>query len=332
MMKKFALAAWKVDPEMTIMTSLNLHNGRYTRGNVEYKLTLDLIKWFVAQGKGDKLAWDPHFDGGDLGFAVTDKFFRQLGIELKRMVEEDVPGFKLNLHPMEENGWRCDWYRGLAHAHNYNKIQRYGDNFKMIGTANTFQPHGLHYMWDQGRIHFNSHEIWFMPSAYIDEELSKHWFTNVVKTSSSDEKCLDVTAKLNDAGDSLFVYVANITEHDQTADIEIENFKYKSKASVWSIGGYDLTETNTVDNKLNVSPKEKRVVLPRKGLKYTFPRYSYTIIKMRKSAIGADPIDLFGLIFYGKYGMITVEKPRRKCLWAMRLSATVPRISPTRTR
>ena len=121
-----------------------------------------------------------------------------------------------------------------------------------------------------------------MPSAYIDEELSKHWFTNVVKTSSSDEKCLDVTAKLNDAGDSLFVYVANITEHDQTADIEIENFKYKSKASVWSIGGCDLTETNTVDNKLNVSPKEKRVVLPRKGLKYTFPRYSYTIIKMRK--------------------------------------------------
>lgn len=281
-MKKFALAAWKVDPEMNIMTSLNLHNGRYTRGNVEYKLTLDLIRWFVAQGKGDKLAWDPHFDGGDLGFATTDKFFRQLGLELKRLVEEDVPGFKLNLHPMEENGWRCDWYRGLAHAHNYNKIQRYGDSFKMIGTANTFQPHGLHYMWDQGRIHFNSHEIWFMPSAYIDEELSKHWFTNVVKTASSDEKCLDVTAKLNDAGDSLFVYVANITEHDQTAEIEIDNFKFKNKADVWSIGGCDLTETNTVDNKMNVSPKTKRISLPRKGAKYTFPRYSYTIIKLKK--------------------------------------------------
>ena len=281
-MKKFALAAWKVDPQMTIMTSLNLHNRKYEKGNPEYELVLQLIRWFVSQGKGDKLAWDPHFDGGDLGFASSDNFYRQLGLNLKRDVEADIPGFTLNLHPMEENGWRCDWYRGLAHAHNYNKIQRYGDNFKMMGTANTFQPHGLHYMWDQGRIHYNSHELWFMPSAYIDEELSKHWFTNVVETSSSDEKLLDVTAKVNDAGDSLFVYVANISDHDLTADIKIENFKYRSKADVWYIGVCDLEETNHADNKMNVSPQEKRIVLPRQGAKYTFPRYSYTIINMKQ--------------------------------------------------
>jgi alpha-L-arabinofuranosidase len=282
MMKKFALAAWKVDPEMNIMTSLNLHSKRYDKGNPEYDLALQLVRWFVAQGKGDKLAWDPHFDGGDLGWAATDKFHRQLGLNLKRDLEADVPGFTLKLHPMEENGWRCDWYRGLAHAHNYNKIQRYGDSFKMVGTANTFQPHGLHYMWDQGRIHFNSHELWFMPSAYIDEELAKHWFTNVVETSSSDEKTLDVTAKMNDAGDSLFVYVANISEHDQTAELSIENFKYKSKVEVWSIGGCDLTETNTVDNKMNVSPKVSKATLSKKNAKYTFPRYSYTIIKLKR--------------------------------------------------
>ena len=281
-MKKFALAAWKIDPEMSIMTSLNLHSKRYEKGNPEYELVLQLIKWFVAQGKGDKLAWDPHFDGGDLGWAATDNFYRQLGLNLKRDVEADVPGFKLNLHPMEENGWRCDWYRGLAHAHNYNKIQRHGDNFKMIGTANTLQPHGLHYMWDQGRIHYNSHEIWFMPSAYIDEELSKHWFTNVVKSSSSDEKTLDVTAKLSDKGDSLFIYIANISEYDQPAVIDVENFKYKSRAEVWSIGGCDLTETNSVDNKKNVAPKTSKVTLPRKNARYTFPRYSYTIIKLKR--------------------------------------------------
>ena len=281
-MKKFALAAWTVDPEMNIMTSLNLHSKRYEKGNPEYELVLQLIRWFVAQGKADKLAWDPHFDGGDLGFASTDKFFRQLGLNLKRDVEADIPGFKLNLHPMEENGWRCDWFRGLAHAHNYNKIQRYGDNFKMMGTANTFQPHGLHYMWDQGRIHYNSHEIWFMPSAYIDEELSKHWFTKVVETSSSDEKLIDVTAKINDKGDSLFVYVVNLSEHDQTCAIDIDNFNYKSRAQVWSIGGCDLTETNGVDNKQNVAPKVSKATLTRKNARYTFPRYSYTIIKLRR--------------------------------------------------
>ena len=281
-MKKFALAAWKVDPEMTIMTSLNIHGVKYEKGSAEYELALKLVKWFVAQGKGDKLAWDPHFDGGVLGFASSDNFSRQMGLILKQDLEADVPGFKLNLHPMEENGSRCDWYRGLAHAHNYNKIQRYGDNFKMVGTANTFQPHGLHYMWDQGRIHYNSHEIWYMPSAYIDEELSKHWFTNVVKTSSSDEKTLDVTAKLSDKGDSLFIYAVNTSEHDQSAIIDIENFKYRSRAEVWSIGGCDLTETNTVDNKKNVAPKTSKATLSKKNARYTFPRYSFTIIKLRR--------------------------------------------------
>ena len=281
-MKKFALAAWKVDPEMTIMTSLNIHGVKYEKGSAEYELALNLVKWFVAQGKGDKLAWDPHFDGGVLGFASSDNFSRQLGLILKQDLEADVPGFKLNLHPMEENGSRCDWYRGLAHAHNYNKIQRYGDNFKMVGTANTFQPHGLHYMWDQGRIHYNSHEIWYMPSAYIDEELSKHWFTNVVKTLSSDEKTLDVTAKLSDNGDSLFIYAVNTSEHDQSAIIDIENFNYRSRAEVWSIGGCDLTETNSVDNKKNVAPKNSKATLSKKNARYTFPRYSYTIIKLRR--------------------------------------------------
>ena len=281
-MKKFALAAWKVDPEMTIMTSLNIHGVKYEKGSAEYELALKLVKWFVAQGKGDKLAWDPHFDGGVLGFASSDNFSRQMGLILKQDLEADVPGFKLNLHPMEENGSRCDWYRGLAHAHNYNKIQRYGDNFKMVGTANTFQPHGLHYMWDQGRIHYNSHEIWYMPSAYIDEELSKHWFTNVVKTSSSDEKTLDVTAKLSDKGDSLFIYAVNTSEHDQSAIIDIENFKYRSRAEVWCIGGCDLTETNTVDNKKNVSPKTSKATISKKNARYTFPRYSFTIIKLRR--------------------------------------------------
>ena len=281
-MKKFALAAWKVDPEMSIMTSLNIHGVKYEKGSAEYELALKLVKWFVAQGKGDKLAWDPHFDGGVLGFASSDNFSRQMGLILKQDLEADVPGFKLNLHPMEENGSRCDWYRGLAHAHNYNKIQRYGDNFKMVGTANTFQPHGLHYMWDQGRIHYNSHEIWYMPSAYIDEELSKHWFTNVVKTSSSDEKTLDVTAKLSDKGDSLFIYAVNTSEHDQSAIIDIENFKYRSRAEVWCIGGCDLTETNTVDNKKNVSPKTSKATISKKNARYTFPRYSFTIIKLRR--------------------------------------------------
>ncbi|MDR1172539.1 MAG: hypothetical protein LBL24_08810 [Bacteroidales bacterium] len=282
-MKKFALAAWEADPGMSIVTSLNIGTDlkNYARGTKEYGWTSEMVQWFIEQGKGDKLAWDPHY-GGWLGFAGDPGFTHEMGIDLQEELSKDFPGFKLNLHPMEENGSRCDWNRGLAHAHNWNKLQRYGDHFKMLGTANTFQPHGLHYMWDQGRIHYNSHAIWFMPSAYIDEAMISNWLPNVMETGSSDEHAVDITAKMNDSGDTLSLYVANLSDQPREAVLNIENFRYKGKAKVWTIGGCDLNETNTDKNMLNVVPKTSQISLPRKNAKYTFPRYSYTIITLAK--------------------------------------------------
>jgi alpha-L-arabinofuranosidase len=281
-MKKFALAAWEADPEMTVMTSLNIRSSEknYARGTVEYELSAEMVKWFIEQEKGDRLAWDPHYSGG-LGFPNVPEFTLEMGIDLQEELAKDFPGFRLNLHPMEENGSRCDWNRGLAHAHNWNKLQRYADHFKMLGTANTFQPHGLHYMWDQGRIHYNSHAIWFMPSAYIDEAMTANWLPNVMATGGSD-KSLDITAKMNDSGDTLSLYVANISAQPRDAVIRIENFRHRGKADVWTIGDCDLNETNTDRNMFNVVPKTSQTSLPRKNAKYTFPRYSYTIITLAR--------------------------------------------------
>lgn len=282
-MKKFALAAWEADPKMTIMTSLNIGTDpkSYARETKEYKLSSEMVKWFIEQGKPDKLAWDPHY-GGWLGFANHPGFTHEMGIDLQLELAKDYPGFKLNLHPMEENGSRCDWDRGLAHAHNWNKLQRYADHFQMLGTANTFQPHGLHYMWDQGRIHYNSHSLWFQPSAYIDEAMITDWLPEVVKTSSSNESVVDVTAKMNEAGNTLSLYVVNLSDKPQEAVIHIDNFRHKGKANVWTIGNCDLTETNTDKNMNNVVPKTSQVNFAKKNAKYTFPRYSYTIITLKK--------------------------------------------------
>lgn len=282
-MKKFALAAWEADPEMTIMTSLNIgtDKGSYARGTREYELSAQMVQWFIEQGKPDKVAWDPHY-GGWLGFATDPGFTHEMGIDLQEDLAKDFPGFKLNLHPMEENGSRCDWDRGLAHAHNWNKLQRYADHFQMLGTANTFQPHGLHYMWDQGRIHYNAHSIWFQPSAYIDEEMSRNWLPNVMQTGSSDEKILDITAKMDESGKTLAIYVANLSDQPQTAILDITDFNHKGKAQVWTIGGCALDETNTDTNMFNVVPKTSRANLARKNAKYTFPKYSYTIITLSR--------------------------------------------------
>ena len=92
------------------------------------------------------------------------------------------------------------------------------------------------------------HAIWFMPSAYIDEVMTENWLPNVMQTASSDEKLLDITAKLDDSGKTLALYVVNLSDQPQEAALDIKGFKYQSKANLWTIGNCDLTETNTDKN------------------------------------------------------------------------------------
>lgn len=279
-MKKFAQAAWEVDSGMSIMASLNIGPKLYKRGTKEYDLSSKMVGWFISKGKGDNLAWDAHYNA-DKRFGDDIPWFEnEMGITLQRELAKDYPGFKLNLHPMEENGSRCDWDRGLGHAHNWNTLQRYGDCFRMLGTANTFQPHGLHYMWDQGRVHYTADAIWFQPSAHIDEMMKKTWKPNVVKTDSSNP-ALDIAAKINDAKTEMTVYVANMSDKPQEAEVVVNNFRMRTKADAYIIGGCELTEYNTYENQDNVVFRKAQVRVSGKKIKHVFPKYSYTIITIK---------------------------------------------------
>jgi len=282
-MKKFALAAWESDPEMHIVASLNIGTNlqSYARGTLEYELSSELFGWFIKQGKADRMVWDPHYSGA-INFADNPGFTHEMGIDLQAELLKDHPGYKLTLCPMEENGSRCDWDRGLAHAHNWNTNQRYGDHFTWLGTANTLQPHGQHYMWDQGRVHYTSDEIWFQPSAYIDEKMSKDFLPVVVEASSSKESILDITAKVSADRDSLSIYVVNLNDSAQTAILNIADFRFRGKASTWMIGDCKLNTLNTLSNKEAIAPKTGTMTFSRKDTKYTFPKYSYTIITLKK--------------------------------------------------
>ena len=282
-MKKFAQAAWEVDPGMNIVTSLNIGSNpnSYAVGTPEYELSKEMFAWFIKKGQADKLGWDPHYSGAIHFADNTVGFENEMGVTIQAALLKDL-GHKLTLYPMEENGSRCDWDRGLAHAHNWNTLQRYADCFEWLGTANTIQPHRQHYMWDQGRVHYTSNEIWFQPSAYEDEMMSKNWLFNVLETSSSQEKVLDITAKTNDKKSELSIYVVNVTDQPQEAVINIDGYKYGSSAQVWTIGGCELTDYNTVEEKDKVAPKTTTMKMKRKNTKYTFPKYSYTVITLKK--------------------------------------------------
>jgi len=281
--KKFARAAWESDPEMHIVLSLNIGNNleSYARGTPEYDFSSELFGWFVEQNKSDLIVWDPHYSG-QRSAADNPGYYNIMGITMQQELEKDYPGHKLILCPMEENGSRCDWDRGLAHAHNWNTNLRNGDHFEWLGTANTIQPHGQDYIWNQGRVHYTSDEVWFQPSAYIDEKISKEWQPVIVEATSSNESVLDITAKMNINGDTLSICVVNLNDSAQAAVINIDGFRAAGKATVWTIGDCDLRTFNTVDDKLAVAPEPGSVNIRRQDTQYTFPRYSYTIITLRK--------------------------------------------------
>lgn len=282
-MKKFASAAWEVDSEMTIVTSLNIGSNprSYAVGTPEYELSKEMFKWFIDKGQADKLGWDPHYSGAIHFADNTVGFENEMGITIQRALLNDL-GHKLTLYPMEENGSRCDWDRGLAHAHNWNTLQRYADCFEWLGTANTIQPHRQHYMWNQGRVHYTSNEIWFQPSAHEDEMMSRNWLFNVLESTSSSDKELDITAKTNDKKSELSIYVVNISDQPKEAIINVEGYDYKSSATVWTLGGCELTDYNTVEEKDKVAPKLSKMKMKRKNTRYTFPKFSYTVITLKK--------------------------------------------------
>ncbi len=282
-MKKFALAAWEVDPEMHISASLNIgtNPNSYGRGTREYDLASEVFGWFIKQGKADRMVWDPHYSGA-VRFGDNPGFTHEMGIDIQRELEKDYPGHKLTLCPLEENGSRCDWDRGLAHAHNWNTLQRYGNDFTMLATANTFQPHMQDYMWDQGRIHYTADAMWFQPSAYIDQKMSDDWLPSVVEAISSADSLLDVTAKVSLKGDSLAIYVVNLSDQPRKAVVNVDGFKGKGKAEVWTIGNCELNTLNTYANQKAVVPATVQASFSGKKTAYTFPRYSYTIITLKK--------------------------------------------------
>ena len=76
--------------------------------------------------------------------------------------------------------------------------------------------------------------------------------------------------------------MANLGDRPREAVIDLRGFNFKGKAEVQTIGGCELTEYNTYDRKENMVFKRSAAKFSRKGMRYTFPKFSYTIITLKK--------------------------------------------------
>jgi len=54
------------------------------------------------------------------------------------------------------------------------------------------------------------------------------------------------------------------------------------QAQTWVIGNCELTTLNTVNNKEAVAPKTGVAEFSKKNSAYTFPKYSYTVLTLKR--------------------------------------------------
>ncbi|MCX7013116.1 MAG: hypothetical protein NTW86_11270 [Candidatus Sumerlaeota bacterium] len=237
---------------------------------------IEMARWAREQGQEAKFVLDSHYlsalDHADRGLPA------HIGLPLNDAIAKALPGFNLRLWPMEENGDRYDWERGLAHAHNLNTMNRMPPCLERAGVANTFQAWEMNLFWDQGRIHYTPSQVFFQPSYYVDRMFGDEWLPLVVQAESS-EPTVDATAKKDREGKTLTIYLVNTDKAAATVSLDVAGFA-PVRTEVARIRAADLTDHNTPQEPERVATRMVDGAWDPGHPVIELPGYSFTAIRL----------------------------------------------------
>ncbi len=284
--KALAAEIWKADPDMYLLTSVNIRaaNNLNTlkknfQTNPEYLEVREFLKWVQAQGKEGQIGWDSHYNGRLIEPDST--IYRALGLEMQDVLLADI-GYKLKLFPLEENGAHHTFERGITHARLQNHLNRWADRIEAAATANMFQPEAGFMTFGQGRVFYDSYRFWNQTSGHVDQMYTKEWLPwvlNIKEEAPVDS--LDVLAKTNDDQKVVSVYVVNYGLQPQTREIKIAGFNPGPEATFTQLGPFPFSARNSGENPDLISP----VVSTKetgKQFTYEFPGHSFIVIRMQQ--------------------------------------------------
>jgi alpha-L-arabinofuranosidase len=269
--RALATAIWSKNRSLDVVLSVNVLRGG---GDPEF---IRFVRWCREQGQGDRVVLDSHY-GSRIDHADTD-LAASVGLELHHRLAAAVPGFSLRLWPMEENGDRCTWARGLAHAHNLNTLQRMPAFLERAGTANTFQAWDIPVVWDQGRIHFTSTNLVFQPSYYIDRMFADEWLP-VILDAQCDSKVVDVLAKMSHDGKVLALYILNLAEHPVGISFALRGFVPQAVNGL-QLTAPALTAKNSPENPALVAPRAVELKWDTRS-PMELPPWSFRVIRLSR--------------------------------------------------
>ena len=291
--KQVAEAIWKVDPDITLLTTGNAYGLKpgEKAEDVRRKLALHLELTQFMHRNGKKLLWDCHVynKADDPAQALSGQV--PGAIEFSRWLTKLDPS--LGVVPvglLEFNAGRFDHGRGLAHAIEMNVTHRAGDVMHAVGMPNVSQPWGVYQtdwkavLWTQGNIYYTPAKVWFQAAYYVDQMIDRNWAPDVVQSEvAGPDRTLDVIAARTVDGRGLVLRVVNLKAEPVRADISVGGFVPALPMAVVEELAGEPAAYNTLEEPEKIKPvrKEWQHQANDGKMNYTFAGNSFTVISIK---------------------------------------------------
>lgn len=289
--KAIAEAVWPKDPDVVLVVGDFAYNGRISdpfnfkgapriKSLAAHQKILELARANHRAVYFDVHVWnDNPRDPDGLGGGIIG--LRDFGAALATL----CPGAEFKVCVFEENSGNHSMRRALAHAHAVNELERIGDLVPIVCCANCLQPDKQNDNgWDQGLVFLSPDTVWAQPPCYVTRMLARRYLPRVVSAEvTSPGSALDVTAKTDEAGSVLQLQVVNLDRKPVSTRLHLAGFTpTRETAEVVELAGR-LDDVNTSAEPRRVLPAEREWKHGLRGgvAEYTFPPYSFTVLRFR---------------------------------------------------
>ncbi len=232
----------------------------------------------LARKHGREVWFDVHLDtngpGGSPSLAALPTYIDALG--------KVSGGAKHKVVVFEYNAGNHAIRRALGNALATNRIERDG-RLPIVTSANGLQPDKQNDNgWDQGLFFLNPAKVWLQPPGYVTQMFARNYLPLVVDcTVHEPTGKLDATAKRSADGKTLVLQVVNIGDRPIMTALQINGFRSgKLVAQVTELTG-PLDAINSAAQPKAIVPRQTEwKYVPKEGrARYTFPAYSFTILR-----------------------------------------------------
>lgn len=200
----------------------------------------------------------------------------------KIFVGEYAAASKQMASPENKNTWEC----ALAEAAFMTGLERNADVVTMASYA-PLLAHVDAWQWTPDLIWFDNLKSYGTPSYYVQKMYSTSKGTVVLPVSDMGEPLtgqdgLYASASMDEESGEIFVKVVNTAPSEKNISLDLNSkSKFSETAKIEKIGTTDLEALNTIENPVNVTPKQENLPFSGKKLEVTLQANTFYVIKLK---------------------------------------------------